>query len=121
MEQITRLQANLSLLQKHKKSTEALSTNQIEVELCALQIGNFKWITFPGELTVEIGLNLKEDLKDPYTFISGYTNGYIFYAATESQRNNQGFAQEDCDALIAPEWQKIFEAKAKEMFQSLQP
>jgi hypothetical protein len=46
------------------------------------------------------------------TFISGYTNGYIYYLPTAEQLRNPGHAQEDCDTLIAPEWQAIFEARA---------
>ncbi len=39
------------------------------------------------------------------TFVAGYTNGYIYYTPTADQRNNSGYAQEDCDTLVAPEWQ----------------
>jgi hypothetical protein len=30
---------------------------------------------------------------------------------------NSGYAQEDCDSPVAPEWQKIFETKALEVLQ----
>ena len=47
------------------------------------------------------------------TFVAGYTNGYIYYTATEKQRKNKGYAQEDCDSLVAPEWLKLFEERVE--------
>ncbi len=41
------------------------------MEICALRIGDFKLVTFPGELTVEIGLNIKQAVKDPSAFVAG--------------------------------------------------
>lgn len=76
-------------------------------------------ITFPGELTVQVGLNIKQAAKDPNTFVAGYTNGYIYYTPTMEQRGNTGYAQEDCDTLVAPEWQKLFQAKALELLRQL--
>jgi hypothetical protein len=35
------------------------------------------------------------------------------------QRNNTGYAQEDCDTLVAPEWQAIFEGKALDVLRQL--
>jgi len=70
-------------------------------------------------LTVEIGLNLKRRAPAPLTFVAGYCNGYIYYLPTEQQRGNTGYAQEDCDCLVAPEWQKLFETKALEMLKKL--
>ena len=119
MEQLTRLNTNLALLKKHLQETKAAGKPTIDVEVCGLRIGNFKLVTFPGEVTVQIGLNIKSLAKDAHAFVSGYTNGYIFYTPTISQRLNSGYAQEDCDTLVAPEWQKIFETKALEVLQQL--
>jgi hypothetical protein len=120
MEQLTRLNTNLKLLEKHLEQTRAAVDPMLTVEVCGLRIGKFKWITFPGELTVEIGLNIKRSTADPDTHISGYTNGYIYYTATVAQRTNTGYAQEDCDVLVAPAWQKIFESTAGEVWEQLQ-
>jgi hypothetical protein len=49
---------------------------------------------------------------DPHAFVAGYTDGYIYYTPTVEQRNNTGYAHEDCDSIVAPEWQKIFEQHA---------
>jgi hypothetical protein len=36
-----------------------------------------------------------------------------------AQRNNTGYAQEDCDSLVAPQWQSLFEQKALELLGAL--
>jgi hypothetical protein len=53
------------------------------------------------------------------TFVAGYTNGYIYYAPTAEQLKNLGGAQEDSDCILAPEWQKLYEAKAAEILVAL--
>jgi len=119
MEQLTRLNTNLELLKKNKAMTDAAAVRTLDVEMCALRVGDFKMITFPGEVTVEIGLRIKQAAQDPHAFVAAYTNGYIFYTPTVQQRNNTGYAQEDCDCIVAPEWQKIFESNALEMLRGL--
>jgi hypothetical protein len=119
MEQLTRLSTNLALLKKHLVQNEATGKPTLEVEMNGVRIGDFKLVTFPGELTVQIGLNIKKAANDPCAFVAGYTNGYIYYTPTTEQRNNTGYAQEDCDSIVAPEWQKIFEAKALAILQEL--
>lgn len=119
MEQLTRLNTNLALLKKHLEETKAAAKATIDTEVCGLRVGDFKLVTFPGELTVRIGLNIKNAVNDPHAFVSGYTNGYYFYMPTVEQRNNMGYAQEDCDTLVAPEWQAIFESKAIAVLKAL--
>ena len=53
------------------------------------------------------------------TYVSGVTNGYIYYTPTAKQLNNIGGAQEDSDCFLAPEWQGIYEDKAVEIVNSL--
>ena len=87
--------------------------------MAGVRIGDFKMVTFPGELTVQVGLNIKKAANNPHAFVAGYTNGYIYYTPAAEQRSNTGYAQEDCDSLVAPEWQKVFEAKAVELLKKL--
>lgn len=115
MEELTRLNANLGLLKKHHAQNVAAGKSTLDVELAALRVGDFVLVTFPGELSAEIGLNIKQRAPRPNTFVAGYTNGYIYYAPTEKQRRNPGYAQEDCDSLVAPEWQKLFEDKVHDL------
>ena len=119
MEQLTRLQTNLRLLEKHQAQYVAAGKRTIDVELVGLRIGDFVMVTSPGELTVQIGLNLKKASPHEHTFVAGYTNGYIYYAPTAEQLQNVGGAQEDSDCVLAPEWQKIFEDKAINMLKRL--
>ncbi|HEY5311493.1 MAG TPA: hypothetical protein VIK18_03205 [Pirellulales bacterium] len=119
MEQLTRLNTNRALLEKHLAQTKAAARDTLDVEVCGWRVGDFKLVTFPGELTVQIGLNIKRAASDPHAFVAGYTNGYIYYTPTAEQRKNTGYAQEDCDSLVAPEWQRIFEIKAQQVLQQL--
>lgn len=120
MEKLTRLQTNLDLLKMHKKQTEDAAGKPLEVEVGGLRIGDFMLVTFPGELTVQIGLNIKQTSPHRFTFVAGYTNGYIYYTPTTTQRLNPGYAQEDCDTLIAPEWQGVFETKVQSVLKALE-
>lgn len=117
MEHLTRIQENLRLVKMHQAKIDNLKT--IEVEMLAVKIGDMKLVTFPGELTVQIGLNLKKKSSGGYTFVAGYTNGYIYYAPTAAQLKNTGEAQEDCDTILAPEWQGLFEERAIQMLNKL--
>jgi hypothetical protein len=119
MEKLTRLNTNLRLLKKHHAAGVAAGKRTIDVELTGLRIGNFVMTTFPGELTVQIGLNLKKKSPHKPTFVAGYTNGYIYYAPTTEQLLNVGGAQEDSDCVLGPDWQKIYEDKATEILNKL--
>ncbi len=119
MEKLTRLNVNLALLRMHLAQNEAADSKTLDVEVGGLRIGDFVMVTFPGELTVQIGLNIKKKSPHRFTFVAGYTNGYIYYTPTAEQRNNIGYAQEDCDCLVGPEWQKLFEAKVSSLLSRL--
>jgi len=115
MEQLSRNQTNLALLRKHQEQNLAAEKRTLDVELVAMRIGDFVLVTFPGELTVRIGLGIKQRSPHKNTFVAGYTNGYIYYAPTAEQLVNVGGAQEDSDCVLAPQWQEVFEAKIAEM------
>lgn len=119
MELLTRNQTNLALLRKHQADNLAAGKRTVDVELLGLRIGDLAMVTFPGELTVQIGLNIKAKSPHDLTFVAAYSNGYIYYAPTAEQLQNVGGAQEDSDCILAPEWQAIFEAKAAELLKKL--
>lgn len=114
MEDLTRKQINLALLERHQ-ARNAEAGKSVEAEVVGLRVGAFRLVTFPAELTVEIGFGIRGKSPHPLTFVSGYTNGYLYYAPTVGQMKNRGGAQEDSDCLLAPEWQGIFEAAAARM------
>jgi len=119
MEALSRLAINKALLEKHLKRNQEAEMKPIEVEVVGLRLGDFRMVTFPAELTVPIGLNLKRQSPHEQTFVAGYSNGYIYYAPTADQLKNVGRAQEDSDCLLAPEWQAIFESKALQILKDL--
>ena len=117
MERLTRIRENLSLVKMHQFKSAGAQT--INVEILGVKIGNMRLVTFPGELTVQIGLNIKKNAPNKNTFVAAYTNGYIYYAPTAEQLRNTGEAQEDSDTNLAPEWQLMFERKVAEILQKL--
>jgi len=119
MEQLTRTQTNLALLKMHQAQNIKAGKRTIDVEVVGLRIGDFALITFPGELSVQIGLGIKQRSPHKLTFVSGYTNGYIYYSPTAEQLLNVGGAQEDSDCILAPEWQALFETKVAEVLKNL--
>jgi hypothetical protein len=119
MEKLTRLNTNLDLLRKHQLQNMQASKRTIDVELTGVRVGDFVLTSFPGELTVQIGLNIKNQSPHEFTFVAGYTNGYIYYAPTTQQLRNVGGAQEDSDCILAPHWQAIYEKKAAEILSKL--
>lgn len=119
MEKLTRVQTNLALLRMHQAANLAAGRKPLEVEMAGLRVGEFVLVTFPGELTVEIGLNVKKTSPHKTTFVAGYTNGYIYYTPTAKQLQNVGGAQEDSDCRLAPEWEQLFYDKVAEMLKKL--
>ena len=119
MEKLTHTQTNLALLKMHQAQNIAAGKRTIDTELVGMRIGDATIVTFPGELTVQIGLNIKKKSPHPRTFVTGYTNGYIYYAPTTEQLLNVGGAQEDSDCILAPEWQGMFEARVAEILKKL--
>jgi len=119
MEELTRVRTNLDLLKKHQAANAAAGHKPVEVEIAAMRVGEFVLTTFPGELSVQIGLNLKKASPHKHTFVAGYTNGYVYYAPTAEQLANPGSAQEDCDCLLGPQWQATYEQAAIELLKRL--
>ncbi len=119
MESLTRVNTNLALLKKHHQQNVQAASRNVAVELVGLRVGDFVLTSFPGELTVQIGLNLKEKSPHDFTFVAGYSNGYIYYAPTTKQLRNIGGAQEDSDCILAPHWQAIYEQRAAKILAEL--
>jgi hypothetical protein len=119
MEELTRIAANLELLQMHHARNQAAAGAPLAVGLLALRVADFVLVTFPGELSVQVGLNLKAASLHPNTFVAAYTNGYIYYAPTAAQLQNRGWAQEDSDCELDAAWQACFEAAALDLLQQL--
>jgi hypothetical protein len=91
----------------------------VPAELCGLRVGAFRLVTFPGELVADVGIRARRAAGDDTAFVAGYTNGYLHYLPTPAQRRNSGFAQEDCDCQVGPEWEGAFMDAAAAMFERI--
>lgn len=119
MEALTRVRTNLDLLRKHQAENQAAPNPTVAAEILGIRIGAFVLVTFPGEPSVQIGLDIKDRSPHELTFVAGCTNGYIYYAPTAAQLGNTGAAQEDCDCILAPEWQSLYEATVADLLNQL--
>ncbi len=119
MEKLTRLRVNLDLLRNHQARFVADGTGAIDAELVALRVGDFVLVTFPGELSVELGLRIKADSPHAHTFVSGVTNGYLYYTPTAEQLANRGRAQEDSDCMVDETWEQVFTDHVNELLAQL--
>ncbi len=117
MEKLSRLQYNIELAKNRKAENESAGDSTIDVEIQAMKIGDAVFITFPAEVSVQVGLNIKEMSPFEKTFVAGYTNGYMHYATTAEQSGSGAY--QDHSNLLAPEWQKMYEEKIKEMLSKL--
>lgn len=117
MEKCARIQENLNMLERRQAEIDAENSETKTIEVQAMKIGDFVLVTFPGELFVQIGLNIKESSPFKNTFIAGYSNGYSHYGPTSEAFD--GFAYEDTNCLFAPEWEDIYKEKVEEMLNEL--
>jgi hypothetical protein len=117
MEKLARIQENMYYLKEHNEASDEKEKNTINVEIQALRIGNFVLVTFPAEVSVQVGLNIKKSSPHKFTFVAAYSNGYIHYAPTAEQF--KGEAYEDTNSLLAPEWQSLYEKKVLEILKKL--
>jgi hypothetical protein len=111
MEELIVTEANLTYLRNNN------SSGPIKAEMSGLKIGEFVLITFSGELFARIGLNIKQVSPYENTFVAGYTNGSVGYAPTTDAYDGDGY--EVSLSVLAPEWQRIFEDKAREIINKL--
>ena len=109
MEKLARIVDNKGHLRNRQEQIDNYVGSTVALEIQGMRIGDFVMVSFPGEVFVEVGLNIKE--KSPYenTFLAGYSNGFIYYNPTADAYN--GWAYEDMNCILAPEWQAIFEEK----------
>jgi hypothetical protein len=115
MEKLTRIQANRALLLDNQNKLGG--RDKVRCHVQAIKIGDFHMVTFPAEVLVGVGLNIKEQSSKPNTFFAGFSNGYIQYAGLASEYDCD--AEENYDSLLAREWEPIFMKKALGMLDEL--
>lgn len=113
MEKLIRIQEDISTMKFHQSLNDQAEESTIAAEVQGIKIGDCVLITAPAELLVEIGLNLKKDSPYEHTFVAAFSNGYMHYAAPVHHYSKGGYEVTEC--LLAPEWQQIYEDKARDM------
>ena len=71
MEKLARIQENLFYLKKFDELNKAAGEETIDVEVQAMRIGKFVLFTFPAEVSVQVGLNIKKASPYEFTFAAG--------------------------------------------------
>jgi len=117
MEKLSRLQYNIGLVKERKIESESAGESTMDVGIQVMKIGDFVLATFPAEVSVQVGINIKNKSPFKNTFVAGYTNGYIHYAPTTEQYGSGAY--QDCSSLLGPEWQRIYEDKISEILKKL--
>lgn len=113
MERLARIRVNLAALKERQAINGRSGSPTLPIEVQVFKIGDFVLVTFPGELFVQIGLNIKKASPYKNTFIASYSNGYIHYAPTEEALDVGDY--EDSNCLLGAGWQRIFEEKVAEL------
>ena len=117
MEKLARIQDQISTLKKHKQLNDDSGEKTIKAEIQGIRVGDCAILASPLELLAQIGLNLKKASPFKHTLVAGYSNGYMHYGPPASYYEAGGY--EVTQSLLAPEWQKIFESKSKEIAERL--
>ncbi len=68
-------------------------------------------------MLTQIGLNIKAASPYEHTFVSAFSNGYTHYGPPAEEYALGGYETTEC--FLAPEWQEMFEAAAREVIAQL--
>ncbi len=117
MEKLTRIEDKIATLQRHQAINDAAGIPTVATEVQGIRIGQFVLVTSPAEVLVEVGLNIKKASPHEHTFVAACSNGYIHYGPPAADYDKGGYEVTEC--FIAPEWQQLFEEKAKEVLRRL--
>ena len=105
------------LLNQAKKTQASSSSGAVAVEIQVMRMGECAFVSFPGEMFVEIGLAIKKLSPFRHTYIIGYANGYQGYLLTKKAFSEGGY--EAVVTNFAPESAEIIEKESVELLQSL--
>ena len=64
-------------------------------------------------MLTRITLRIKQASPHPYTFVAGFSNGYVHYGAPADEYPLRGYEVTEC--LLAPEWEELYAQKAQEI------
>jgi len=75
----------------HARRAALLPQREIEAELQAMVLDDTLLIGLPGEIFVQIGLDIKSGSRFNHTFVIGYASGNIGYVPTEEALREGGY------------------------------
>jgi len=93
------------------------AVDHLEIEIQAMRISDAVLVAIPGEVFVDIGLNIKRASPFPYTFVIEMANGAIGYLPTRKAFERGGYETEYAAKiygtyLLTPDTQSIVEEGA---------
>lgn len=117
MERLAHIQDDLGTLARHEAINAESGSDTVSAEVQGIRIGDCALIAAPIELLTQIGLNVKAASPFPFTFVLGFSNGYLHYGPPAEDYGKGGYETTEC--LLAPEWQEVFEQTAQRILQQL--
>jgi neutral ceramidase len=94
--------------------------DSLKMEIQVLRLNDTAFVAIPGELFVEIGLNIKASSPFPYTFIVELANGSVNYLPTRRAFSEGGYELDLASKVygiyaLTPDVQDIIERAAAEL------
>ena len=111
--EISLVHRNITCPKSYGEVVKDFTHTTVEVPVSAIRIEDFTWVTFPGEMFHQIGLNLKESMRSSNTYVIGYSNGSYGYLPTQSAYSEGGY--EPWASKFAPITEKIFVSGVQKM------
>ncbi len=87
-------------------TSENFTETTIAVPTTLVRFDAYTWVTFPGELFHEIGLQIKQSALTPHAFLIGYCNGNVGYLPTQQAFSEGGY--EPAHTHFAPVSEQVY-------------
>lgn len=117
MERLAHIQDDIATFERHAEINRLSGSDVISAEIQGIRIGDFTLLAAPLEVLSEVGLNIKKSSPHPHTYIAAFSNGYMHYGPPADAYDKGSYEVTEC--FLAPEWQEIFEGKAREILEQL--
>ena len=117
MERLSRIQADISTLQWHKRHNEVTGETTIAAEVQGIRIGDCVLITSPAEVLTEVGLRVRNASPHEFTFMVGFSNGYVHYGSPASDYAMCAYETTEC--MLDAGWQQVYEEAAARVLAQL--
>jgi hypothetical protein len=117
MERLAKIEDEIATFERHQAINAAAVGPIVAAEVQGVKIGECVFVTAPLEVLTEVGLNIKRASPYEHTFVAAFTNGYLHYGAPAEYYDKGSYEVTEC--FLAPQWQKIYEAKVDEIIRRL--